>query len=233
MNRRALTYAALSAIAVCSGVAVWIARNNDLLQAISAVPLAGAALGALFQILRDQAAHDRAILMQESQNRFVIGAGSHMAKVAFDKHVEFAEAYMKEAQATLVTLFRQGPTPDVLKHAWNLREIRERYLVWLTAAVEASLDPFEAAFREIGANAGYIRDMQGSTEEGEARQKALENMYNRLAQVMGMKEWRDQRVSDELAITNLTRKLREILGTEELTKLRNSILQRAFGGVGG
>jgi len=222
-------YGAIAIIGIGSGVAVWLSRHNELLQAIAAVPLAGAALGGLFELLRDQVEHDRQLMRQAAQNNFVLGAGSHMAEIAFNKHVEFAEAYMQEALATLLVLYQQGPTPEALDHANKLRAVRENYLVWLTDALEASLDPFEAALREIGANAGYIQAMQNSREDGEARQAAIKTMYNRLAQVMGMKEWQGQSISDELAVKSLTRKLREILGTEELTQMRGSILKQAFG----
>jgi len=230
--RKGKVYGALAIVAVGSSIAVWLCRYDELLQAIAAVPLVGSVVGGLFQVLRDQVAHDRASILQAAQNNFVLGAGSHMAEVAFNKHVEFAEAYMQEALAALVTLYRHGPTPEVLSHAHELRAVREKFLVWLTEALEASLDPFEAAFREIGANAGYIRAMQASQDEGPARQKAIQEMYNRLAQVIGMKEWQGQSISDELAVTSLSRKLREILGTEELTQMRGAILRQAFGADG-
>lgn len=230
--RKRKVYGALAIVGVGSCLAIWFSRHNELLQAIAAIPLVGSAVGGLFEVLRDQVAHDRELMRQAAQNNFVLGAGSHMAEIAFNKHVEFAEAYMQEALGALLLLYQQGATPDVLERAHKLRAVREKYLVWLTDALEASLDPFEAAFREIGANAGYIKAMQGSREDGEARQAAIKHMYNRLAQVMGMKEWQGQNMSDELAVTNLTRKLREILGTEELTEMRCAILKQTFGSRG-
>lgn len=225
-------YGALAFVGLVSAFGIWLSRHSELLQAIAAVPLVGSIMGGLFQVLRDQVAHDRELMLQAAQNNFVLDAGSHMAEIAFNKHVEFAEAYMQEALAALVTLYEHGPTPEVLNHAQKMRAVRNRYLVWLTDTLEASLDPFEAAYREIGANAGYIEAMRGSKDEGGTRQKAIQDMYNRLAQVMGMKEWKGQNISDELAVKSLSRKLREMLGTEELTQMRGAIIKRAFGAPG-
>jgi hypothetical protein len=227
VTHRQKTYGAIIGIGIISVISYFLANNHDTLQLLFAIPFVGSLLGVLVQILRDQAAHERSLLVQEAENRFVLGIGSHMGNTAFDKHVEFSEAYVGEAQAALVTLIREGPSEGALKHGWALSDIRKKYVLWLTSELEEALSPFEAALREIGANAYYIEAVRGSKEDSEARSKALEAMYNRFAKVMGFKEWHGQNLTDELAIAALVRKLRNILGTEELTSLRSAILAKA------
>ena len=227
MTRRQKTYGAIVGIGLISVISYFLARNHDTLQFLLAFPFVGSLLGLLIQILRDQAAHERSLLVQEAENRFVLGIGSHMGNTAFDKHVEFSEAYVREVQAALVTLIREGPSEGALKHGWALSNIRDKYVIWLTSELEEALIPFEAALREIGANAHFVEAVRASEKDGEEHSKALEAMFNRFAEVMGFKEWHGQALTDELAVAALVRKLRNILGTEELTSLRSSILSKA------
>lgn len=57
-------------------------------------PWCGAIVTVLYQLLRDQAAHARALELQERQQLFNLGVASHMANVAFDKHIHFSEQYI-------------------------------------------------------------------------------------------------------------------------------------------
>lgn len=227
MTHRQKTYGTIVIIGLVSVISYLLAKNHDRLQFLLAIPFVGSLLSVLVQVLRDQAAYERSLLVKEAENRFVLGIGSHMGNTAFDKHVEFSETYIREVQAALVTLLREGPSEGALKHGWALSEIRNKYVIWLTPELEEALSPFEAALREIGANAHYVEALRGSKEDSDGRSKALEAMFNRFAQVMGFKEWHGQKLTDDLAISALIRHLRNILGTEALTSLRSSILAKA------
>lgn len=216
---------ALAFICVASVLAWIAARNHDFVQVLLAIPFVGSLLAALAQIIRDQAAHEKALLLQEAGNRFVLGVGSHMGNVAFNKHVEFSQAYITEAQGALRTLVREGPCETVLNHASKLYEVRQAYIIWLTVDLEQSLDPFEIALREIGSNACYVKEVRGDIGHREERSKALEKMYNDFARVMGFKQWDGVELTDDLAVVALVRKIRSILGIEEITSLRLSILK--------
>ena len=157
MASRIKTYLGLAAVFGLSSVVYALLPSTDLLKELSAVPLVGSLLGALWQILRDQAAHERQLFLQDAQNRFSLGATSHMAAVAFDKHVQFCEEYVAEVHKTLHTLFREGPTEQVFPHSRALYGIQQKYSVWLTQKIEASLEQFESALRKIGANDTYRR----------------------------------------------------------------------------
>jgi hypothetical protein len=233
LTRSHKTYLYISSVLIISALIVWFTLQYQLdqkIQFLAGIPLVGALLSLLVQIFRDQAAHERELLLQNAQNQFVLGASSHMANVAFDKHAAFSEQYVKEAQSALYTLFIKGPTKEPLKHAVELNAIRNNFVVWLTDNVENDLNQFESALKLIGANSGYLEDMQGSDKEGQERLKAMNEMYNTFAKVMGLEEWRGEKLTDELAIASLVRKLRCLVGAEELTKMRSTLIMKAANG---
>ncbi len=78
----------ISAVFLASIAAYILLPHGELIQQLASVPLVGSLVVALVQVLRDQARHERETTLQEYQNRFALGASSHMADVAFDKHVE-------------------------------------------------------------------------------------------------------------------------------------------------
>jgi len=231
MTQRLRTYLGIGGIFALSAILLIQFRDDSIMRLIAGIPFAGSLVSALLQFLRDQVAYERSLLMQDANHRFVLGVSSHMANVAFDKHVEFSEAYLTEAQAALITLFQYGPSEEVAKHAGALFEVRKRYVVWLTASVEDSLDPFEAALRRIAADAWYIKAISGEPQESKARQNAVTSMYNTLARVLGFKEWDGAMLTDELAITGLVRNLRGLLGTAELTQMRSLLVAKAADGL--
>ncbi len=178
------------------------------------------ALGAIFQVARDSVAHERSLRILESQNAFSIGATSHMASVAFDKYSTFCEEYVAEMFSALVTLGREGPTRNVLQHADNLLTIRRKWAVWLTPRVDEGLAPFEKELRKIGANAWIHHQAPGEADNRE--------MFSAFAKVIGLENWQGEPLTDELTVAAAIRKLRSILGTEELSRLRAELVNRAL-----
>lgn len=227
VSRTQITYAAIAAIFIIALAFYYWNPGSEAIQFLAGIPLVGSLVAALVQILRDQTAHERAMLILAEQNRFALGASSHMASVAFDKHVQFSEEYAKEVHKALTTLFREGPTPAVLRHTDALYALQKKYAVWLTSKLEKDLETFESALRRIGANASYVYDTSNA-ENSEHRQQKLDAMYQKFAQVMGFEEWQGEELTDELAVSMMIRRLRTILGTEELTKMRIAIVSKAI-----
>jgi hypothetical protein len=185
-------------------------RNRAFLE----LPALGALLGFLSQLLRDQIAHDRSLLLLEAQNSFSIGATSHMAIVAFDKHVKFCEQYVAEMFGALTTLYQKGPTTKALDHSTELYQIRQKWSVWLTPALQAELEPFEDALRKIGA----LR-AANDCEPDQARSNEMNSLF---IQVLGLED------SKEAVLpATVVEKLRKVLGIEELTSLRSGLVSRA------
>jgi hypothetical protein len=224
-------YAVLALVFLGSAAAYVLLPHGELIQQLAAVPLVGSLVAALLQTLRDQAAHERQLIIQASEHRFAIGASSHMADVAFDKHVLFCEEYVHEVFAALDTLFREGPTEKVLPHAATLFQIRRKHAVWLTNSLDSDLQKFEGALRKIGASDWYLRN----AERAEDRQQKIDEMYKTFADVLGQQnmgpEWQGQPLSADLAIATVIQGLRRVLGTEELTELRSALVHSALIGV--
>ena len=207
--------------------AAMIPAFGDVTRAVTALPAAAAVIAAIFQLVRDQAAHDRAIALQTAQNSFAVGATSHMANVAFDKHVAFSEEYVAEMFSTLRTLFREGPTEQALRHAARLNEIRQKWALWLTPAIEVNLDKFEAAIRKIGADAGFVAVDLVHPD----RSEVIREMYALFKEVMG-KGYSDQPVTADHAISTVIAQLRHVLGTDELTELRQTFVSGSLKNAG-
>ncbi|MBX9960022.1 MAG: hypothetical protein K2Y15_07800 [Burkholderiaceae bacterium] len=225
MTNKKWMYLALVAVIAIS-LCLVIFGTGELIKELAGVPLVLALTAALFQIIRDQSAHERSEVLMRYQNSFAMGATSHMANVAFDKHAKFCEEYIKESYAALQTIFREGPTPEALNHASNLVSIRAKYAVWLTTEIENQLQPFEAAFRQMGASAGYVAATVGERTATQ-RKEHIDRMYRLLAQLSSQKEWDGEELTDDLAIATQIQRLRSILGIDELSKLRQSLLMRA------
>lgn len=228
MGRKQITYAVITSVFVFSlGFLIWSELNNKALEFLAGIPLVSALVVALFQIMRDQAAYERDQLLMDYQNRFVLGASSHMANLAFDRHVEFCEEYIHEAHEALNTLYRKGPSEEALTHAGNLSLIRRKHAMWIADEIEHDLEPFEKALRQMGASAGYVAATTGDYSAAQ-RPAHLDRMYKIFSQVTGEKEWDGETLMDSLAITSQVRYLRGVLGIEELNKMRQAIVTKAM-----
>lgn len=166
-----------------------------------------------------------AIQIEEAKNRFTVGATSHMAGLAFDKHVQFCERYVARVFEVLADLFARGPHEVALQHANALSSIRREWALWLTADIEGLLDQFEAAIRGIGADAHLLRMVPGE-------QEANRRMFAEFAKVFGpkygFKEWEGKQVTRDYAIETVITALQNVLGISELTQLRSELVRGAI-----
>ncbi len=148
-----------------------------------------------------------------------------MANTAFDKHVEFCEKYMAEIHASVSTLFRKGNTPEALTHAENLHELRLEYAVWLTDAINEKLQIFEKAIRKLGADSQFIRSTTDSPNHAEQRTIVIQRSHDLFLEILGIDESKE--VNEEYAVEAVKKKVRAILGVEELTRLREHLVIEA------
>jgi hypothetical protein len=201
---------------------------SELIQDFTAIPVVASLFAALFQILRDQAAHDKALLLQQSQNSFSLASGSHMAIAAFNKHVEFSDKYIKEYQNALQMLFETGASIklDLSPQATILHKLRQEYAIWLTQEIDVALEPFEVALRQITANAIHLKVIQNQENPQLSYLEVSDNLYKLFAEFMGLEEWQDEKLTDELTKTALINRFRTILGIEDLTKMRALIIEK-------
>lgn len=130
----------LSAVVGISMGITFFAPIGEVYKGLASLPSIAGLLTALFQIVRDNAAHRRSVELQNKQQLFNLGATSHMANTVFDKHVEFSEKYLSEVHKLVVTLTREGPTESALAHASNLFKLRIDYTAWITPEIEKKAD---------------------------------------------------------------------------------------------
>jgi hypothetical protein len=186
---------------------------------VATLPGVGALFWALFQLMRDDAEHQRQRALQHAQQQFDLGVTSHMADVAFDKHVQFCEAYAKELHATLNTLFREGETAGALAHATRLRDIQNEYIIWVTPQISEKLEPLEAELRRIGAKK-HVHNVTNTPMTPKEFEEISDAFYRILDVRVDPGSKRDERV----AITAILERLREILAVGELLALRSALV---------
>lgn len=229
LNWRA--YAVLAGVFVLSFGTLWVVPDgHDILRGVVAAPGVTALLAALFQLMRDEADYEKRLDAQRREFQFTLGAASHMANAAFDKHAEFCEKYMKELHDAVRTLFREGDTPVALDHAGKLYLLRQDYATWLTDRINSDLDEFELALRQLGADAGFIRSTTG--HEGYAQERALriERNFELFNRILGIKS--NDNIQEKSMVEALKTKVRAILGVEELTRLREHLIKQASNAIG-
>lgn len=223
-------YAVLGTVfALSIGTYFLLPDGNDVIRGVIAAPGVTALLAALFQLMRDEADHEKRLEAQHREFQFTLGAASHIANAAFDKHAEFCEKYMKELHDTVRTLYREGETPTALDHANKLYTLRQDYAAWLTDQINVDLGEFESALRKLGANAHFIRSTRG--HEGYAEQQTLRinSNFELFSRILGLATSDD--IQEESLVEALKTKVRAILGVEELTKLRDHLIKQATNAI--
>lgn len=115
---------ALLAVILVALAVVLLLPHGEFVQTLAAIPIFTALSAVVVDILREQAKRQQESQLAETQQRFSLAAGSHMASTAFDKHVAFCEEYVAEVLSALRTLFREGPTQEALDHSDRLLQIK-------------------------------------------------------------------------------------------------------------
>lgn len=143
--------------------------TTEIMKGVIASPGALGLLAILYQMIKDQSSRDHEHDLLRKQQIFSLGAASHMAEVAFDKHVEFCEKYLKQVHEAVFTLYKDGPTPEAVNFGNGLYRLRLEFSAWLTEEINNELFPFEQALRELGAKEGFIRQTVGVEQYAQAR----------------------------------------------------------------
>jgi hypothetical protein len=155
-------------------------------------------------------------------------AGSHMAKVTFDKYVLFCEEYARSYADALVGIIRNGPTREAMQHSFDLARVRNAHTLWIPAEIDAALQKYEKAMLDVGSSAHIVESVANSPQHANAVSEHTKRMYQRFCEITGINEWDGAKVTDELVISNLLRELRKMLGTEEFSTLRRATASLAL-----
>lgn len=215
-------YVVAAIVAVVSFVAASILAATEILRGIISLPGVGALFAVLYQIVRDQAAHERALELQRKQQLFNLGIASHMANVAFDKHVQFCEQYISRMQQGLTELFQQGPTRDSLRFCGDLADTRRSFAAWITKDLKDKIAPFEDALYKIGVSNILLEHLA----VGEKRSREVEQMYQIFSEVLGLP--REGGVDERVAPDRILSHLQQLLGVEQLSRLRAAVVEEAI-----
>jgi len=202
---------------------VWSATNitvDNFGKALFAVPGAASLFSIVYKFWKDERAHERKVEIQARQQDFAFLPASHMASVAYDKHVKFCEEYLEAVNKAVFDLWIEGPTDKALQHANSLRDIRDRHTAWLTREIEEKLFPIESALRQIGAGSHVLQFVQ----PGSQRSKIVDDVFGAFGKIT---ESGKENQGSAAAVASITDSLRELLGIKELTELRTEVTKIA------
>lgn len=216
---RFIHYVGYTSVLIVSFVAAWLLPIGDITKDIMAVPGIGALALLLIQLWRDNRAHERAVELQNKQQDFMLGTASHMAEVAYDKHILFCEEYIEQLQKVLQGLYRDGPSKGSIDMGRKLVNIRQKHSAWLTKDIENKLKPVEGALIKMGAKE-YLLD---HLEVGPKRSKTVNRVYDLFEKILGEGSDEDK----QIAVSGVIEIIRKILGIEILTELRIKAVELA------
>ena len=222
MPTKPKTYLFLSVVFIISlAVSLWL--SDELFKGIATTPAIGALFAAIYQILRDHAAYEKEKELLQKQQFFSLGITSHMAEVAFDKHVQFCEQYIAEVHETILTFFKDGPTEKGENHARKLAQIRIDHDAWITEEITESLKDFEDAVFRIGSQARLSK-----SSRQDVAQKAYVKADELWDEILGDVVDKTKTRNENIAVESVKKKIREILGIEKLTQLRGVLISKAM-----
>ncbi|HHA2409326.1 TPA: hypothetical protein ACOEND_000392 [Stenotrophomonas maltophilia] len=224
---RTRTYAALLIVLLLSvGLSLIVPESATFFRALAAVPGVAAVAGGVFLLLRDELAYQRQLERDSNSNAFHVAAQSHMAKVLFDKHVEFAEAYAAAAHTLVSKLFRDGPTEGA-RNIDSLDDVRRSHALWISAGLAERLDTFERQFVDIGA--AMILWGNRSTRDS-LPEDHLKKVFDTFYDLTGIarSELADQGVDTHThSVQKMMAWLQGLLGVEQLTAAREKAVAGA------
>jgi hypothetical protein len=139
-------------------------------------------------------AHERAVLLSDRQNVFSMGATSHMAAVAFDKHIGFCEEYLETTAEALEKIKITASTQQETLDLSSFFRVRQKWALWLTNGLEERLDTFESTIKAIAEGVPLVDDA-GDTMSNERSVKTLIGGLRELLATEELTELRSQLIT--------------------------------------
>ena len=220
-----LTWPIYIILAIVGAVSFWAASflaTAAVERLLFGSPGTIALIGALYQLLRDEAQYEKNLSLQRDQQHFVLGVTSHMANIAFDRHVDFCEQYIARMQKGLSDMFITGPTMDAIVIANELSDIRLKYRAWLPAEIQDKVMPFEDGLRKIGGGSHALKHLP----QGEKRDHVVEETYDKFDEVLALHS-RGKTTEEKIAAGKIMDDLQDILGVKQLVQLRIALVDEA------
>ena len=102
---------------------------------------------------------------------------------------------------------------------------RLSFRAWITEDVEAKVMPFEDALRQMGARKFALEGLAPGPE----RTRVVNEMYQVFSNVTGVKG--EGQVDETLAPRRIISHLQDLLGVQQLSRLRRAVVQAAIGAL--
>jgi len=218
-----MLYAGSCVVFTVSVAAAWLLPVPGLFKGLASIPGVGALVGILVQLWREQRAHERALELLHRQQDFALATASHMANIAYDRHVAFCEAYIKRTNEGVQELMRLGPTKAALVFCSDLMKLRMEYTAWLTPEIEARLIPLETALKTIGGKEILLESLR----PGDRRSRIVDEIHQAFGMIVGV----EKPATDEdrsMAAAKILDHVRDVVGINELTALRQTTTRVAL-----
>lgn len=219
-----ITYWVAGGLFLAGALGTGFGEAAPVIQQVSLQTMFLGLAGGLYQLLRDAAAQDHQEFLQSRDHVFGL-ATSHMANKAFDKYAAFCDEYLVEVHRIAGELFREGAGEATLAGAANLVTIQQNYAAWIDRDTRQKLGGFEQQLRSLGATAGFVRATENTNDPG--RGAAIKKQHELYKQILNIEQKPDVVKDDEVpvAIDTAIEKVRQLLGTEDLTQLRRRIIK--------
>lgn len=209
-------------VIVVSLAIVYSAPINEIIRTISILPAVGGMLAILFQLVRDDAAHQRKKELLQNEQMYNFSASSHIANTVFDKQVLFCEEYIRLVLESFKSLQGKKNWSEAHSFARDLTMLRLKNMCWLTAEIDRNLHAFEQKLRTVGAGSDYLSISKVNGGDEKHRDAVAREMLEIKSAFMDV-----LRVSGnqkEASLLTLSKNLRKIMGVEELAHHKNRII---------
>jgi hypothetical protein len=221
-------YIAIGIVGAVSALAIVFLPIEGISEVFIASPVALSLCAAVFQIIRDDAAHQKQIEANRTERLHALSVSSHMAIKAFDKHAEFAEEYMEGVKETISILWSEGTTENAYTQSRKLTNIRVKYAVWIAKETNQRFRPFEKALKTIGLNEKQAIKRPAGNEFREKLLDESSRLWHEILEVEPEFESEsDSQVPLEIGHSDVLDRIQELLGINELTSLRLSTMKEA------
>ncbi len=217
LNGRA--YLIIVVVATVSFLLAWTS-GEEIHKVLLSTPGAISLVGALFVLSRDILAHERKIKAQSKEHLFKLSVTSHMAEIAFDKHIAFCEEYLLAFYEITSYMFGDGPSKNAKEWAKTLNSIRRKHGVWLTKEINEKLEEYESALHKIGIKAELYESNVPVSED------AFERLYDEFTDVLGIET--NEAVPFENKWKAIIDHIQSILKVNEFIALREEIVAGAM-----
>ncbi len=195
-------------------LSAWLASVSEWMRGVLAFPAVIAMLTLVGDVLLESVRHHLALDLQRRDQSFSLAFATRAAEITFERHLAFCDEYVGLVLAAFRDLQAHGtPAAVTGRYADKLRAIRDKYGVVLTSQVEDQLVDVEKLLRAVEAGEETFRALP----VGKDRTAIVRETHEALKALVGTP---NPGRSNDSALHGVLSALRELLGVEQLTRLR-------------